>query len=95
MGSALAAHLQLMLVFVGICPTSGLRAAMQKKAFRQPHTIYALCEPNLKPQKEIWEKLEWQPATTVTNTRKTKNQFHSIYLAALSIFSLLWTLGKY
>lgn len=66
-----AAHLQILVVFVDICLNSGLKAAMQKKTFRQPHPIYALCEPTLKATKEIWEKLEWQPATTVTkNTKK-------------------------
>lgn len=74
-----AAHLQLLVVFVDICLSSGLRAAMQKKTFRQPHPIYALCEPTLKATKEIWEKLEWQPATTITkNTENPQNQYPSI-----------------
>lgn len=90
-GSSLrAAHLQLLVAFVDIGLTSGLRAAMQRKTFRQPHTIYALYEPTLKATKEIWEKLERQPATTVTTkTRKTQNQFLSICLVGFSIFFLI------
>lgn len=47
-------NVQLLVFFVDICLTSGLRAAMQKKTFRQAHTVYALCEPTLKVTKEIW-----------------------------------------
>lgn len=85
-----AAHLQLLVVFADICLNSGLKAAIQKKTFRQPHPIYALCEPILKATKEIWEKLEWQPATTVTkNTKNHKINFFPFILYPFLMFLIV------